>query len=415
MTGLTVAERIIVHLGRFIGHCDEYSAPVDVSQNGISQAVRISRAHAAIELKKLKETGMVTEGLAHIKGSRQRRKVYNLTSAGMSRAEQIRNFAEEEGIDVSSLLDLARCDPVVFWDSLTEDERPVFTLACVFRGPFDPAVIGETGLRLVPVDDDGRAWVPENMREAVPTLADPAALRECHSRAADECLRTKDYRGRLHHLARAGRLREAAMLISSKGEELLKVADATLNDDLALLTDVPERHRPRVWELQARVAMSTSDWSRCRDMITSVSGSGDQCTALLLEGEMLSREGRLEEALEALDEAKEMMGSPSVELHCRMAEVLCGLGRHEDSLTMLQEVLRESAGAGSLDRADLLLYQMGRSLLNGGRPEEAIKTISKGMSLAPPEDRRGWHRIMGEAYQAAGMQDRAAEHFRLGR
>ena len=413
MTGLTVAERIIVHLGRFVGHCDEYSAPVDVSQNGISQAVRISRAHAAIELKKLKENDLVTEGLAHIKGSRQRRKVYNLTPSGMSRAEQIRNFAESEGIDVSTLLDLGRCDPVAFWGTLEEDERSAFGIACLFRGPFDPAAVGDEFIRLLPIDDNGKAVVPQNMRDAVPALMDASSLRECHSRAADHCLRIKDYAARLHHLAHAGRFREAAMLIDSRGDSILENIDGHLNDALALLSDIPERYRPKVWTFQARAALAVKDHGRCHELIGMIS-SVDPCSALIMEGDLLAAEGDLDGALTCIQEACEM-APPSVVLRCRMADLLCELGRHEESLRLLEGMLRASAEDGSCERTDRILFHIGKSLLRGGRPDDAVKALSKGVNMAPDGERRGWHLLMGEAYQAAGLQDRATEHFRMAR
>ncbi len=413
MTGLTVAERIIVHLGRFVGHCDEYSAPVDVSQNGISQAVRISRAHAAIELKKLKETGLVTEGLAHIKGSRQRRKIYNLTPSGMTRAGQIRDFAESEGIDVSALLDLARCDPLTFWETLEEDERSAFGMACLLRGPFDPSAVGEDFARLLPIDEQGMAVVPQNMREAVPALMDDSLLRESHSRAADHCLSIKDYAGRLHHLSRAGRTREAAMLIDSRGDSILQRIDGPLYEALSMLNRIPERYRPQVWSFQARAALRMEDHGRCRDLIDLIS-SVDPCSALMIEGDLLAAEGDLESALTCIEEAHEL-SPPSVGLRCRMADMLCELGRHEESLRLLEGMLRSSADDGSCERTDQVLFHIGKSLLRGGRPDDAVKALSKGMNMAPEEERRGWHLLMGEAYQAAGLQDRATEHFRMAR
>ncbi len=411
MTGLTVAERILVHLSRFVGHCDEYSAPVDVSQNGISSAVRISRAHAAIELKKLKETDLINEGLAHIKGSRSRRKVYQLTPAGRERAKMIEHYAAEAGIDVSSLLDLARCDPEGMWESLEEDEKEAFGLACVFRSPFDPAVLGEAA-RMVPLNDDGLADVPVNMRSRIPGLMDEDARRRCHSQAADHCLRVKDYGQRLHHLVRAGRNREAAMLISSRGASLLEDGDG-LNETLALLGEAPERFRGEVETLKAKAAMAAGDAERSRSIIEGMLHGTELRRGLMLEGELLTQEGDLDGALASLISAR---GSDSdTELECRIAGLLCEQGRHQESVDALETLLARSAEDGSYDRTDLVLLQLGRSLLRGGRCDEAVKTLSKGMGMAPEGDRRRWHLLLGEAYQAAGVQERAAEHFRLAR
>ncbi len=411
MTGLTVAERILVHLSRFIGRCDEYSAPADVSQNGISSAARISRAHAAIELKKLKEAGLISEGLAHIKGSRSRRKVYELTPAGRERAGLIEHYASEAGIDVSSILDLARCDPELMWDSLDEAERASFGLACVFRNPFDPAVLGEAA-RMVPLNDDGLADVPANMRSRIPELMDPASRRSCHSMAADHCLRAKDYAERLHHLVRAGRGREAAMLISSRGASLLEAGDG-LNDTLVLLEEVPEKYRGEVDALKAKAAMAAGDADRSRSIIEGMLEGPDRRLGLILEGELLALEGDLDSALGSLLSAR----GPGIdtELECRIADLLCEQGRHQESIDALEALLARSAEDGSYDRADLVLLHLGKSLLRSGRCDEAVKTLSKGMGMAPEDGRQRWHLLLGEAYQAAGVQDRASEHFRLGR
>lgn len=59
MSGLTVGERIILYVGRYQKHKDSFDVPFDVSQDGIAGSLGISRAHAAIELKKLRECGDV--------------------------------------------------------------------------------------------------------------------------------------------------------------------------------------------------------------------------------------------------------------------------------------------------------------------------------------------------------------------
>ena len=85
---LTVGERIILHLAQYSKYLDSYDAPLDISQDGIAAALRISRAHAAIELKKLKDTGEVVEKLVHIKRGKTKRKVYFLSSPGEERGRQ---------------------------------------------------------------------------------------------------------------------------------------------------------------------------------------------------------------------------------------------------------------------------------------------------------------------------------------
>ena len=61
MPAVTVGERILVHLSGFLRHVDAYECPVDMTQDGIAAALSISRAHVALELKRLRSTGRSEE------------------------------------------------------------------------------------------------------------------------------------------------------------------------------------------------------------------------------------------------------------------------------------------------------------------------------------------------------------------
>lgn len=95
---ITVSERILYHLSNYVKHEDKYESPFDVTQDGISQACAISRAHAAIELKKLKATGIVDERLAHVRRGKTRRKVYFLTFSGKAKAADVLQYVKNNGI-----------------------------------------------------------------------------------------------------------------------------------------------------------------------------------------------------------------------------------------------------------------------------------------------------------------------------
>src|SRR5512137_2362036 len=96
---LTVSERILFHLNSYLKFEDKYEVPFDITQDGISQACSISRAHAAIELKKLKATGTLEEKLSHVRRGKARRKVYFLTMTGKSRAAKITQHVNDNHID----------------------------------------------------------------------------------------------------------------------------------------------------------------------------------------------------------------------------------------------------------------------------------------------------------------------------
>jgi len=114
---ITVSERIIYHLGNYVKYEDKFEVPFDVTQDGISQSCNISRAHAAIELKKLRETGIVDERLSHVRKGKARRKVYFLTQAGKSKAQDVQQYVRHNGI--TTMVDPTRVSPGLLQRSRT--------------------------------------------------------------------------------------------------------------------------------------------------------------------------------------------------------------------------------------------------------------------------------------------------------
>lgn len=107
---LTVAERILFHLSNYAKYEDRFEVPFDVTQDGISQAISISRAHAAIELKKLKSAGIIEERLSHIKKGKSRRKAYSLTIPGKAQAATVVQYVKDNAID--PMVDPSRISPM---------------------------------------------------------------------------------------------------------------------------------------------------------------------------------------------------------------------------------------------------------------------------------------------------------------
>jgi DNA-binding MarR family transcriptional regulator len=97
---MTVGERIVLHLSQYTRHRESFQCPEEVTQKGISDRLDISRAHAAIELKRLKEMGEVEERVAHVTRAKTRRKVYFLNLRGENRAREMRAFAKEKKVRI---------------------------------------------------------------------------------------------------------------------------------------------------------------------------------------------------------------------------------------------------------------------------------------------------------------------------
>ncbi len=101
MPGVTVGERVLVHLSGFLRHADAYECPAEMTQDGIAEALGISRAHVALELKRLRMAGRVEERMAHVARAKVRRKVYALTPSGQEVARKMREHARQRTIALS--------------------------------------------------------------------------------------------------------------------------------------------------------------------------------------------------------------------------------------------------------------------------------------------------------------------------
>jgi len=96
-----VRDRIIVHLAPYSRYSEEFECPEAMSQAGISLAIGKSRAHTTLELNRMKESELVVERLAHVKGTKSRRKTYSLSNPAQSTERQIVAHLEDLEVDVA--------------------------------------------------------------------------------------------------------------------------------------------------------------------------------------------------------------------------------------------------------------------------------------------------------------------------
>ena len=167
---LTVGERILLHLLQYTKYFDSFDVPIDVTQDGIAAALRISRAHAALELKKLKSADEVKDRLSHVRKGRTKRKVYFLTPAGEERARHIKLHAEENDIDLTPYQDIRKCKGPELWSVLDEKFKPVVAMSCVFRKPFRREVLPDIATSLLPVDERGMVDLPNELKSYMKNL-----------------------------------------------------------------------------------------------------------------------------------------------------------------------------------------------------------------------------------------------------
>ena len=89
----TRQEQIMIHLYRQLWRENGYTMPYQTTQDGIAEAIGISRAQVSIELKRLETKGLVSHLLQHVCTDdhkiRARRRCYMLETPGIRTAQDL--------------------------------------------------------------------------------------------------------------------------------------------------------------------------------------------------------------------------------------------------------------------------------------------------------------------------------------
>ncbi len=410
---VTIGERIILHLAQYSKFKDDFDAPVDVSQDGIAEALRISRAHAAIELKKLKESILVEERIAHIRRGNTKRKVYYLNKTGEDKANSLRAYADREGIQIKPLLDLRKCQGPELWESLDPSFHPVLAQACVFRKPFKRSSLPETSISLLPEDKNGMVDVPDALKTSIPTFASKPELKQYHSFAADYWLKEGNSRERLYHLIQSGRLKEAEMMVASKRLELLKSPDKDLCDLLSVITSPAEKYAARVYSAQGEAARGSSQFDKAlasAEKLICMMDETDKWTGTCLKARTLMDKGELEASIPFYLGARSMALPLDTQLECDYAEALTRMRRFEEARQCLEKLMADGLKGMDPENIELVYYQLGTVLFRSGNGHEAIRYLSKALGLARPGDKSRIYQCMSEAYTSIGMAEKSVEY-----
>lgn len=97
---LTAKERILLHLLDHVGHAEALEVPAAMTQDGLAAAAWVDLRHLAQYVRPLVREGQIRERMAHVRGSRQRRKVYDLSDAGRLAAIRLRDRVKSELVSV---------------------------------------------------------------------------------------------------------------------------------------------------------------------------------------------------------------------------------------------------------------------------------------------------------------------------
>ena len=227
MASLSVKQKALIFLNKYkaLNPNDIYNTPWEVTQDGVANALCISRAHACIVLNQLRDEGNADERISHIKNGKTKRKVYYLTPTGIEGAAKLMEMAVNEGIDLDPILTTKKKKADIVLSSLSDGDRYALGCACAFTMPMYKDLLPPMANVSVPTDVDGRVVIDSELKEEILRSATDEERALWHGYAANYWFDRKlkngdDYYECVHellyHYVESGRNRDACKLISNE-------------------------------------------------------------------------------------------------------------------------------------------------------------------------------------------------------
>lgn len=393
MADFTIGERLLLHLYtyRSVDPGDYYNIPWDLTQDGISTSLRISRAHASIELKKQKEKGNVIETLVRIQGGKVRRMAYSLNDSGFRAALAVKERAERAGVEIESLLDMKKQDPAEVLEGLPAGDRFALGVASAFRLSVPLDVLPPHERSVIPADVTNRTTIVPELRIKLFSAADPDEMREWHNYIANYYDRTgqhsvipnEDDRALeiAYHLFKAGRVIDGCKIVSAKLFDLMYMDDREFFETIRAmpLDSIRPKYRSDFLMLLTELAMSQRDLKTARETaeaMTSTEGLEEYGYACLAE--CLIMRNMKDKALETIDLIN---GSGNVLGMLKLAEAYLDLGDHESAEAQMERasgLLSDNNLAAGVQRHMLLA----RIHAAKGEIQDAARHLSKAFESA---------------------------------
>ena len=403
MKTLTIREKMLLHLDRFvaINPDDAFTAPWDLTQDGIATTLRISRAHASIELKKLKVADKIFDKHVHVKGGKARRKSYFLTPLGMADVAKIKKSAEDDGIDIGPLLDMRRCDPNALMDSIDEESQITLGLACVFRCSIRRDDLPDTKQAVIPVDGAGMISISDDVKKRVLSVMTQEQISEMHSKAADYWL-SKDRQERLFHLVKAGRIIDACRLLINDKDYFM---DLMNEDFLCILEDmkeIPERMMPEVLPIKIITELEFGEVKSAKKSAELLLNVNREIGALYM-ADVLSVMGDSDAAILILQSVGKY--SDMIESDLRMARCLTDMSKFKEAEELLMNVKSAIALTGNAEKLTDVYLTLGTIYIRMEKFEKAISFLNKAKSSANRNDLKKVYQKLSETYEKMGMME----------
>ena len=227
MASLSVKQKTLIFLNKYrsLNPNDIYNTPWEVTQDGVANALCISRAHACIVLNQLRDEGNADEKISHVKNGKSKRKTYFLTPAGMEEAVKVMEFVVKECIDIDSILNTKKQKADVVLNKLSDKDRFALGCACAFNMPMHKDDLPPITNASIPMDVEGRVIVDSDLKNDILKTATEEERSEWHGYAANYWFERKLKKGNdynvciqelLYHYVESGRNRDACKLINNE-------------------------------------------------------------------------------------------------------------------------------------------------------------------------------------------------------
>lgn len=352
MTELTLPQRALMHLYRYrhVSPAITFGAPYEMTQDGISEVLGISRSHSSLIANDLVDRGKLYSSKARVIGNdKGPRKIYFITPEGIRDCEEIIAGTDPETrAEILIPGNINYCNSAVFW-SLPEEKRTLLGCLMVLRIPVSRAELGDSPDRLIPFNVKGVVHIKPETRRWYTQRADTDTLRRWHSAAADWCLdRRCDPKEKLYHLFRANRRREAARLAFNNRYMLMDFPDRESRD---MLCSLAAEFRDNSLHLtSARMSLRMGETTVARSEVESVTDRSDVAAGAMMS-EVLLAEGMASKALDtALDS---YVGD--IETSAALGLCMTANGRYSEALTYLDRCRSEMRRTGCVFRIDEVL------------------------------------------------------------
>ena len=381
MTSLSVKQKALVFLERYktLDSSNIYNTPWELTQDGVANALCISRAHASIVLNQLKGEEFAEEKITHIKGGKYKRKTYYITPAGMEEAARIREFASKENIDLNPMIEMKKLDYSDILKKLSDSDRYGLGCACAFCMPMPANILPPIKNIALPMNSEGEYVIDPELRKKVLENADEDDRREWHGFAAnywfDKKLKNeKDFYESLHellyHYVESGRNRDACKLISSDLYYFIYSIDDQIRDSVEKVRPV-EKYAKDVLMLKLNICLEYGDLDVTDALIEQLKAIDPDCaSSFVFDIEM--KKGNRDAAKTAIADTWERDPLAAV----RWASLLRMDGRYQEARDVLESI-KNIVGTDLADFQIQKFIELARIDSAEGRYEDAYQRISK--------------------------------------